>query len=347
MGEQTSFDAVVNASFGGANGTVVNGVKTYKTLKAALDYIGSGANKTIFIESGTYKEKLTISAPKNLTLIGATNGVTTLTYGDCSTVAGGTDQSASITVTAEGFRAFNVKFENSYDYLKGSEKDKQALAFLIRADKGAFYNCEFWGHQDTIEIVNGRHYFKNCLIAGSVDFIFGNNPSVLFESCEIKLRNRNSSNGGYITAMKGNNGTNDAETTDYGLVFKNCKITKESGVSDGSVSLGRPWRKNATVAWINCEMGSHISKKAYDGNSSKCRYVYMNGGTDSGGNKIKNEPQNAKFVEYGNTGAGAITSAVKGCTMLTKAQADAYTMANIFAKKNGQVTYSTDFNPQA
>ena len=167
------------------------------------------------------------------------------------------------------------------------------------------------------------------------------NPSILFENCEIVSRNRNSSNGGYITAMKGNNGTNGSGVATYGLVFKGCDFTAESGVKSGSVSLGRPWRADATVTFMNCSMGAHLSTKAYSGASSKERYVYMNGGG------LKNEPQNAHFTEYNNTGSGAISSAVKGCTMLTDSQAQKYTISNIFAKTNGSVKYSTDFNAES
>lgn len=335
-----NYDARVDATFSGSNGSLVGGVKTYKTVGDALNAIGSASDKVIYIESGSYKEKLTISKPKNLTLIGSSSGETKLTYGDCSTVAGGTNQSASITVLSEGFTAINIHFENSYDYLNGSEKDKQAVAFHINADRGTFYNCKFSGHQDTLLVNTGRHYMKNCVISGSVDFIFGNNPSVLFDGCNVVSRNRNASNGGYITAMKGNDGTNGSGVATYGLVFNDCSFTAESGVKSGSVALGRPWRADATVTFMNSEIGSHISTKAYaDGKSSGCRYVYMSGGG------VKNHPQNAYFTEYNNTGAGAISSAVNGCKMLTKSQAEKYTMANIFAKTNGAVNYSTTFDP--
>ena len=335
-----NYDARVDATFSGSNGSLVGGVKTYKTVGDALNAIGSASDKVIYIESGLYKEKLTISKPKNLTLIGSSSGETKLTYGDCSTMAGGTNQSASITVLSEGFTAINIHFENSYDYLNGSEKDKQAVAFHINADRGTFYNCKFTGHQDTLLVNTGRHYMKNCVISGSVDFIFGNNPSVLFESCNVVSRNRNASNGGYITAMKGNDGTNGSGVATYGLVFNDCSFTAESGVKSGSVALGRPWRADATVTFMNSEIGSHISTKAYSNDkSSGCRYVYMSGGG------VKNHPQNAYFTEYNNTGAGAISSAVNGCKMLTKSQAEKYTMANIFAKTNGAVNYSTAFDP--
>lgn len=57
---------------------------------------------------------------------------------------------------------------------------KQAVALRISADTAAFVGCKFLGAQDTLYDHVGRHYYKDCYIEGSVDFIFGNSLS-LFE----------------------------------------------------------------------------------------------------------------------------------------------------------------------
>ena len=57
---------------------------------------------------------------------------------------------------------------------------KQAVAFRISADTASFVGCKFLGAQDTLYDHVGRHYYKDCYIEGSVDFIFGNGLS-LFE----------------------------------------------------------------------------------------------------------------------------------------------------------------------
>jgi pectinesterase len=54
---------------------------------------------------------------------------------------------------------------------------RQAVALRISGDKAAFYNCKFYGAQDTLYDHKGRHYFKNCYIQGSIDFIFGDGQS--------------------------------------------------------------------------------------------------------------------------------------------------------------------------
>ena len=295
--------------------------------------------KNIHFAPGTYNAKISVvSTMANTTFIGQDPATTIITNGDCSGMVGGTDASSTITVKAENFKAKNITFENSYDYLNDKTySDKQAVAALIEADKCVFYNCVFLGYQDTLQAKGGRQYYKDCRIEGCVDYIFGNNATALFENCEIKTRARGSDEY-CITAQKGNKGTNGKDVPNYGYVFKNCQLTAETGVGVGKISLGRPWRADATVAWINCEMSEHISKSAYGAEGVKPRYNSMSGGG------INNLPQDAHFVEFGNTGLGAINEAVLGVTMLQNA--NDYTFANIFATTNGLVTYTGEFDAQ-
>lgn len=54
----------------------------------------------------------------------------------------------------------------------------QAVALRIAGDKAAFFRCGFYGAQDTLLDDSGKHYFKDCFIQGSIDFIFGNARSL-------------------------------------------------------------------------------------------------------------------------------------------------------------------------
>lgn len=72
--------------------------------------------------------------------------------------------------------AFNV--QNLAPMPEPGELGKQAVALVICGDKAAFYDCGFYGAQDTLFDYAGRHYFKNCFIEGSIDFIFGDGRSL-------------------------------------------------------------------------------------------------------------------------------------------------------------------------
>ena len=61
------------------------------------------------------------------------------------------------------------------------------MALRVSADNAAFVGCKFLGAQDTLYDHTGRHYYKECYIEGSVDFIFGNALSL------YEVRRRSSS----------------------------------------------------------------------------------------------------------------------------------------------------------
>ena len=54
---------------------------------------------------------------------------------------------------------------------------RQAAAIRISGDMAAFHGCHFLGAQDTLYDHKGRHYFQDCYIEGSIDFIFGDGLS--------------------------------------------------------------------------------------------------------------------------------------------------------------------------
>ena len=72
--------------------------------------------------------------------------------------------------------------QNTYNFPPKDNKNGMATAVAaqIQGDKVIFYRCGFFGLQDTLWDVQGRHYYKSCTIAGAVDFIFGAAQS-LFE----------------------------------------------------------------------------------------------------------------------------------------------------------------------
>ena len=63
---------------------------------------------------------------------------------------------------------------------------QQAVAFLIAGDKAQFYRVAFLGAQDTLYDKKGRHYYKDCYMKGSIDFIFGAGEAY-FDVCPNEL----------------------------------------------------------------------------------------------------------------------------------------------------------------
>lgn len=61
------------------------------------------------------------------------------------------------------------------------------MALRVSGDQAAFYGCGFYGAQDTLNDDRGRHYFRECFIQGSIDFIFGSARSLYEVQHGLKL----------------------------------------------------------------------------------------------------------------------------------------------------------------
>lgn len=338
----------------------VAGAYRFKTIQQALEFIkysgvSDSCKKTIYLAEGTYWEKLEITVP-NLTVIGKGQDKTLIEYDalvgekDEGGFEHTTDSTATMNVrdSATNFKMKDLTLSNYFNsterfddfYGNTTNTGERGLAILIQADKVIFENCAFLGYQDTIEVFTGRHYFANCLVTGRTDFIFGSNGTSYFYKCEIRsiyaTDNKNRPAGGYVTAMKGNNG-GKAEgkpwggKITYGVIFDDCDFTFENNVPAGSTAVGRTWGADAAVMIMNSRIGAHMAKDT-------SRFVTMNG----------NAPANAQFREYNNEGAGALITAVTGVKLLDATAAAAYNnMATIFGTTNGEITYADAWNPRA
>ena len=222
----------------------------------------------------------------------------------------GTTASSTIFIFSDNFSAKNITFQND------AGKVGQAVSALITGDNANFENCRFLGFQDTLYVKGNqddknpekktiRHYFKNCYIEGTTDFIFGAATAV-FENCTIFAKEGAS----YITAAS------TPENTKYGFVFISCKIKGET--KEQSVYLGRPWRGFAKTVFINCDMSNIIKPEGWH-------------------NWKKPEAEKTTFyAEYNSTGTGANPDKrVSWSHQLTKIQRKEYTPKKIL--KNNEI----------
>jgi len=280
-----------------------DGSGDFNTVQEAINAVPDfRKNETlIFIKKGTYKEKLVLAGSKtNVVLIGEERESTILTYNDYASKKNrfgeeiGTTGSTSFYIFGDGFRAENITFENS------SGPVGQAVAVRIDGDQVAFINCRFSGFQDTLypHGEKSHQYYLNCIIEGTVDFIFGWSTAV-FDRCTIVCKDH-----GFVTAPSTNEGT------PYGFVFLDCKITGDA--HEASYYLGRPWRPFAKSAFLRCELGKMIKPEGWH-------------------NWDKPDAEKTTFfAEYKNTGSGALaTQRVSWSHQLTDEEAKSYTTENV------------------
>ena len=320
--------------------TVTQAVQYLKKCK----YQGSVV-KVIEIEPGTYAEKVWIDVP-NVALVGKGKNAddTVIT---CSLVEGDADNysgavwglsCATVHVTGANFKAYNVAIRNDFDYIANSgnysgTQAAQGVALTLDADGAVIYNCHLYGNQDTLYMQSGRSYYYKTQIDGNIDFIFGGENGLgFFEECKIVAISRNNTKqNGYVTAAK----HSASKKPNYGYIFYKCELTDDGKVTEGTMSLGRPWGEKATVAYIKCSFSKAYSTVAYGtANANTTRWSAMSGAL----------PANADFCEFGSTGAGAISSAVAGGSILTETASANYTKDNIFGTSNGNVGYTTVFD---
>ena len=346
---------LVDPNYLGPRGGISGVYYVVSTIQQALDFLENAeasAPKTIFICEGLYKEKLEVTIP-NLTIIGDGADKTIIEWDSLYGLvdAGGfthtTDSTQTVAIRESAVNCVieNITISNYWNTQDRMDEAKLAiergLALLVQADRFIMKNSGLLGIQDTLELFTGRQYFENVFISGYTDFIFGTNNTTYFKNCTIHTIDTgkdDSGTAGYITAFKGNNkGASDSIV--YGAIFDECKFTADEGVMAGKTAIGRTWGAHAAVAVINSELGGHISVDGYDKSENKNkRYISMNG--------IHPTDETVQFVEYSNTGAGAITEAVAGMKMLTADEAKLYLDFDvIFGKVNGNVTYLDPWDP--
>ncbi|XP_057447236.1 probable pectinesterase 53 [Lotus japonicus] len=230
----------------------------FTSIQEAIDSLPSinTVRVVIKVHAGVYSEKVYIPPLKSfITIEGDGADKTIVQWGDTAQTPGprgqplGTYGSATFAVNSLYFIAKNITFKNTTPVPAPGAMGKQAVAFRISADTAAFLGCKFLGAQDTLYDHLGRHYYKDCYIEGSVDFIFGNALS-LYEGCEVHAI---APNTGALTAQG-----RSRMTEDTGFSFVNCKVT-----GSGALYLGRAWGPFSRVVFAYTYMDNIIIPKGW------------------------------------------------------------------------------------
>lgn len=141
-------------------------------------------------------------------------------------------------VLGDYFIAKDIGFENS----AGPDKH-QAVALRVGADMSVFYNCHMDAYQDTLYAHTYRQFYRDCVISGTIDFVFGDSASV-FQGCTFIVRKPLDNQANIVTAQ----GRKESRQP-TGIVLQNCTITADPEyypVRNTLKSyLGRPWKEHS------------------------------------------------------------------------------------------------------
>ena len=80
----------------------------------------------------------------------------------------------------------NIQRTSSLD-VKSKAATERSAALAADTPFFEFLNCKFYSSQDKVYTGGSPLYFKNCLIEGQIDYIFGESNPV-FDSCELRWK---------------------------------------------------------------------------------------------------------------------------------------------------------------
>ncbi|KAK8709823.1 hypothetical protein V6N13_060825 [Hibiscus sabdariffa] len=240
----------------------------------------------ILIKAGIYKERVII--PKGFTNVmligeGPTKTIITDSVSVEKTIPRPTTfNTATVSAAGMGFIAKGITFENSI-----GPEGHQAVALRASGDMSAFYNCHFNGYQDTLYAHEGRQFYRDCTITGTIDFIFGDARAV-FQNTLLVVRKPLENQACIVIAE----GRKSSESSG-GYVFHNCTFSGDKDYlpvrNKNKSYLNRPWRAFATVIIMQSQIDDIIQPEGY---------IPMDGAKGL---------KTGFYVEYGNRGPGSNT----------------------------------------
>ncbi|XP_073391746.1 probable pectinesterase 68 [Physcomitrium patens] len=270
-----------------------NGLGDFLSVQAAVDAVPAEnpLRVVIRINAGNYEEK--VQVPRTLpylTFQGAGAATTSISWNNIASDVGpdgkqlGSFNSATVMVFASNFIARDISF--------------RLLQLYVEHCRGAAtrHNCAFYGGQDTLCDDTGRHYFKNCYVQGSIDFVFGNGHSMYTGSTFHSI----ATSTGSIAAQDRDNPDDTS-----GFSFVGCQIT-----GTGSNYLGRAMGKYSCIVYSECYIEDIILPQLWD--------------TDWN-HDGKNRDQTVTYGIYECWGPGVATSGQAWGNTMTQVEAIAFT----------------------
>lgn len=294
-----------------------DGSGQYKTIKAALAAYPKGhrGRYVIYVKAGVYDEYIEVTKDQvNVFMYGDGPRKTIVTGHKSNRGGTPTMQSATFAAVGSGFLCKSMGFQNTAGYI-----GEQAVALRVQSDRSAFFNCRMDGYQDTLYVQTNRQFYRNCVISGTVDFIFGDSPTIIQNSLII-VRKPGPDQQNTITAH-GRKFKNE----NTGLVIHNCRIVPEQKLYPQRFAiktyLGRPWKEYARTVIMESTLGDFIQPAGY---------LSWNG------------DNTCTYAEYGNRGPGARANGRvkwKGVRVISKKEALGYT-AGVFIQGNQWLKYT-------
>ncbi|KAJ4841453.1 hypothetical protein Tsubulata_045010 [Turnera subulata] len=242
-----------------------DGSGQYRTIGEAILKIPRHRNSTfvVYIKGGVYEERINISRSMTHVMIMGDGVTATRIIGNFS-YGGGvpTFKTAIAAIYGDHFIARDIGFGNY-----AGAGFHQAVALKVQSDMSIFYRCRMDGHQGTLYAHSYRQFYRECTIAGTIDFIFGDAAAV-FQNCRIEVKTPRVDQFCVVIAQ----GRNDSLQT-TGFVIQNCIITADQMFINSSIYnssnpydknfLGRPWRPYSRTIVMESYIDEHFNPEGW------------------------------------------------------------------------------------
>ncbi|KAK9034639.1 hypothetical protein V6N11_050796 [Hibiscus sabdariffa] len=227
----------------------------FDTITKAIASVPIGNNKRVIISiaPGVYKEKIDRNKPF-ITLMGNPKNMPNVTF-DGTAKKYGTVDSATIIAFSSYFVAAYLNIVNSSPHPNGKMQGAQAVALRVPGDRSAIYNFNLYGFQDTLCDDRGNHFYKNCNIRGTVDFIFGRGKSIYLDSDIYVVPDPR------LTVIAAQARESSSEDTGYSFVHG-----RVYGPAKGTF-LGRAWSSSPRVVFSYSNMGKVVNPAGWSHNN--------------------------------------------------------------------------------
>nr|GLL42511.1 pectinesterase-like [Ipomoea trifida] len=242
-----------------------DGSGKFKSIKKALKAYPKKYKRkyTIYVKAGVYDETVVVKKKMhNIFMYGDGAGKTIITgKKNFAFMKITTSKTATFSALGERFVARGITFRNT----AGAE-GHQAVAYRSQSDMSALFDCSIEGYQDTLYYHTYRQFYRNCVISGTIDFIFGKGSALIQNSVIIARKplanqfNTITADGKALAKAKG------------GVVLQNCRIVPEAALFPSRFKLktylGRPWKAYSTSVVMESQIGDVVNPigwKVWDG----------------------------------------------------------------------------------
>lgn len=237
----------------------LDGSGQFNTINAAIATVPKKNNVTfyIYVKAGVYKEHVEVPKKSNKIVLYGDGPLKTIITDNRSFATGTkTFQTSTLSVNADDFFARDIGIENT----AGAE-GHQAVALRVSGDRAVFYNVHINGYQDTLYTHTYRQFYRECVISGTIDFIFGDSLAI-FQSCEFVVRKPMDNQACMVTAQG-----RIEERSAGAIVIQNGNFVAEPALLEAPkpaiAYLGRPWKQLSRTIIMNSNIDGFISRDGW------------------------------------------------------------------------------------